>query len=121
MPTGPTDDPVGGSAGEPTDGSAGEPAPGSASSPSPAHRRLRAGGSALAFGLVSVAFAVVPVIGDIVSVPTALVAVVLGMIGAGHYDAGRAPRLLPALLGALLGGVSLLITVVTMLAAGPLG
>lgn len=100
---------------------AGEPTGEPGDAPSPAPRTRRAGGCALAFGVIAIVFALVPVIGDIVSVPTALLAVVLGMIGAGHYDAGRAPRLLPALLGALLGGVSLLISVVTWLAAGPLG
>ena len=89
--------------------------------PSPAPPVRRAGGCALAFGLMALVFALVPVVGDLVSVPTAVLAVICGLIGAGHDDAGRSPRLLPSLTGALLGGASLLISLVTLLAATSAG
>lgn len=47
----------------------------------------RAGGYALAFGLLALAFALIPVIGDLVAVPAAVLAIVCGVVGAGHYDA----------------------------------
>ena len=62
--------------------------------------------------------ALIPVIGDLVAVP---IAVVCGVVGVGHYDAGRAPRMLPALAGAILGAVALLLVVVGLIATSPLG
>lgn len=87
---------------------------------SPAHPAApsRAGSTALVVGALSLLCALVPVVGDIVSVPLALVAIVCGVLGVGHYDSGRAPRMLPALLGALLGGISLLTTVISLIAMG---
>lgn len=85
------------------------------------HRAHRSGGYALVFGLLSVICALVPVIGDLVAVPTAVIAVVCGFVGVSQYDAGRAPRMLPALVGAILGAVALLIVLVGAIAASPLG
>lgn len=85
------------------------------------HRTHRSGGYALAFGLLAIACALIPVIGDLVAVPIAVVAVVCGVVGVGHYDAGRAPRMLPALAGAILGAVALLLVVVGLIATSPLG
>ncbi len=84
----------------------------------PAHHAAprRAGSIAAIVGALSLLCALVPVVGDIVSVPLALVAIVCGVLGVGHYDSGRAPRMLPALAGALLGGISLLTTVVSVIA-----
>jgi len=84
-------------------------------------RGHRAGGYALTSGVLAVLCALVPVIGDLVAVPLALFAVVLGVIGVGHYDSGRAPRMLPSVLGALLGAIALLLVVVALLASSPLG
>lgn len=81
----------------------------------------RAGGNALAFGLLAAICAAVPVIGDVLVIPPAVLAIVFGVIGVGHYDAGRSPRLLPSLLGAGLGALAALFTAVGLLAAGPLG
>lgn len=81
----------------------------------------RAGGYASAFGVLAVLCALIPVIGDLVAVPAAVLAIVYGILGVGHYDAGRAPRMLPAMVGALLGAVALLIIGVSVLAASPLG
>src|SRR5699024_11610878 len=78
-------------------------------SESPAHPAApsRAGSTALVVGALSLLCSLVPVVGDIVSVPLALVAIVCGVLGVGHYVSGSAPRMLPALLGGLLGGIAL--------------
>ena len=85
------------------------------------HTKHRSGGYALLFGLLSLACALIPVIGDLVAVPAAIIAVVYGIVGVGHYDAGRAPRMLPALVGAILGAIALLIVVLGFIATSPLG
>lgn len=92
-----------------------------AGQPGPGMRRNHAGRYALTFGLLALACALIPVIGDLVAVPTAVIAVVCGVVGVGHYDAGRAPRMLSALTGAILGAVALLIVLVGVIAASPLG
>lgn len=86
------------------------------SAPGPAHRPHRAGGYALSFGLLSLLLVLLPVIGDLFSVPLAVAAIGCGIVGVGHHDAGRSPRMLPSVLGAALGAVSLLVTVVSLLA-----
>ena len=60
-------------------------------------------------------------IGDLAAVPIAVIAVICGVAGVGHYDAGRAPRMLPALAGAILGAIALLIVLVSFIATSPLG
>ena len=76
----------------------------------------RAGGYALSLGILAVLCALIPVIGDYFAVPIAVLAIVLGVIGVGHYDAGRAPRLLPSATGATLGAIALLLTTMSFLA-----
>lgn len=85
------------------------------------HRTHRSGGYALVLGLLAVACALIPVIGDLVAVPVAVIAIICGVIGVGHYDAGRAPRMLPALVGAVLGAIALLVVAVGFIATSPLG
>ena len=85
------------------------------------HRAHRSGGYALLFGLLALACALIPVIGDLAAVPIAVIAVICGVAGVGHYDAGRAPRMLPALTGAILGAIALLIVLVSFIATSPLG
>ena len=85
------------------------------------HRTHRSGGYALLFGLLALACALIPVIGDLAAVPIAVIAVICGVAGVGHYDAGRAPRMLPALAGAILGAIALLIVLVSFIATSPLG
>lgn len=89
--------------------------------PGPARRPHRAGGYALILGLLAVLCALIPVIGDLVAAPAAVLAVVCGIVGVGHYDAGRAPRMLPSVVGATLGAIALLVTVVSLIATSPLG
>jgi len=81
----------------------------------------RSGEYALLFGVLAILGAVLPVIGDLLAVPAALLAIVFGTIGVGHYDAGRVPRMLPSVVGAVLGAIALLVTVISLLATSPLG
>src|SRR5690606_42027940 len=85
----------------------------------PAHHAAprRAGSIAAIVGALSLLCALVPVVGDIVSVPLALVAIVCGVLGVGHYDSGRAPRMPPAPACALLVGLSLVPTLVPVLSS----
>lgn len=85
------------------------------------HSAHRSGAHALVLGLLALACALIPVIGDLVAMPVAIIAIVCGVIGVGHYDAGRTPRLLPALVGAVLGAIALLVVVVGFIATSPLG
>lgn len=100
----------------------GSPAEGSGTEgPAAGPRTHHAGRYALTCGLLAFACALIPVIGDLIAVPTAVIAVVCGAVGVGHYDAGRAPRMFPALAGAILGAVALLIVLVSFIATSPLG
>lgn len=81
----------------------------------------RSGGYALSFGVLAVLCALLPVIGDLIAVPLAVLAIVCGVVGVNHYDADRTPRMLPSLVGAVLGAVALLLLVVSFIAASPLG
>lgn len=92
---------------------------GSASGPD--ERPHRAGGYALSLGLLALLLVLLPVIGDLFSVPLAVLAIGCGIVGVGQYDAGRSPRMLPSVLGAVLGAVSLLLTAVSLLALSPPG
>lgn len=85
------------------------------------HPVPRSGGYALAFGLLAVLCALVPVIGDVVAVPVAVLAIACGVVGVGHYDAGRAPRMITSVLGSLLGAIALLLVAVSFLATAPPG
>lgn len=87
--------------------------------PPSGRRRYTAGDYALTFGLAAVACALIPVIGDLIAAPVAVLAVVLGLVGIGHHDAGRAHRVLPAAVGAALGAVALFVVLVMFLATSP--
>ncbi|WP_193106272.1 hypothetical protein [Brachybacterium sp. FME24] len=84
--------------------------------PPSGRRRYTAGDYALTFGLAAVACALIPVIGDLIAAPVAVLAVVLGLIGISHHDSGRTHRVLPAAVGAALGAVALFVVLVMFLA-----
>lgn len=73
----------------------------------------RVGDLARAAGLVALAATLVPVVGEIVAVPVAAAAIVLGMVGVRRYETGRATTAAPALLGAFLGMAAVLVVTVT--------
>ena len=57
-----------------------------------------------------------PGIGEIVAVPAALLAIVLGLIGVRRYETGHADTVAPATAGVALGAVALVVTVVVLVA-----
>lgn len=86
--------------------------------PTPGRRRYTAGDYALTFGLAAVACVLIPVIGDVVAAPVAVLAVVFGGIGISRYDAGLAPKVLPAAVGTGLGALSLFLVVLMLIVTG---
>ncbi|RRQ29184.1 hypothetical protein DK926_04690 [Rhodococcus sp. Eu-32] len=67
------------------------------------------GSAALVAGIVAIVCAFVPFIGDFISVPIGVVAVVCGWIGVSRVDAGDATNFREAVIGAALGGTSLFV------------
>jgi hypothetical protein len=87
------------------------------------HRSARngAGDAALTSGMVSMVFALVPLVGDVVALPAAVAAVVLGLLGIFRADRGEATNGGKALTGTLLGAVTAFITLLTVAATGAAG
>lgn len=83
----------------------------------PGRRRYTVGDYALTFGLAAVACAAIPVIGDVIAAPVAVLAIVLGLIGIWRWDEGLAPKVLPAAAGASLGALSLFAVVLMVIVA----
>lgn len=82
--------------------------------------RHSSGEYALTFGVAAIVCALIPGIGDLISVPTAILAVVCGIVGIGHYDAGRTRSVLPAAVGTALGALALFFVAVVFIATrGP--
>ncbi|MGE2836123.1 hypothetical protein [Mycobacterium sp. SMC-4] len=74
------------------------------------HPQNGAGQAALVLGVVAIVFVFVPVIGDFVSIPAAIGAVITGIAGFDRADRGRATNRLDAVIGGVLGLVALLVT-----------
>ncbi len=68
----------------------------------PVGRGDRFGDSALAAGIAAFIAAFVPVIGDFIAAPTAVVGVGLGLVGIRRFETGRAMRVAPAAVGTVL-------------------
>ena len=75
-----------------------------------------AGQIALILGVVAIALMFVPVVGEFVTIPAAIGAVIAGVIGFDRYDRGLASSRWDAVLGACLG-VLVLLTTLVLLAA----
>lgn len=73
-----------------------------------AARGNRPGELSLSLGLVALVFAVVPVIGDVVVPPTALAAVVLGVLGVRRTERRAATNYAASLSGTVLGVLAVL-------------
>lgn len=86
-------------------------------SPSRSFFRDGAGNLALIAGIMAVICAFVPFIGDFVTIPTGIVAVVSGWIGLGRVVEGDASNGREAVIGAALGGVGLFIVFLTFAAS----
>lgn len=82
-------------------------------------RRYTAGDYALIFGLIAVTCVLIPVIGDALSAPVAVLAVSFGLIGIWRWDEGRAQRVLPAAVGVALGAISLFAVVFMLIVVSP--
>lgn len=87
----------------------------SARAPRPRHRN-DAGTTALIAGITAVVFAFVPFVGELVTIPAALVAVGFGWVGAGRADAGLATNHRQALCGAALGVTALFVVFLVFVA-----
>jgi hypothetical protein len=72
--------------------------------------RNGAGSLALVLGLIAVVFAFVPIVGEFVALPAALMAVVLGLVGMRRVEIGLATNGRQALTGSILGITSGFIT-----------
>ena len=84
--------------------------------PATDHRRRSVGDHSLALGLAAVVCVAIPVVGDFIAVPAAVLAIVCGLIGIGHYDAGRTSRVTSAAAGAALGALALVVTALVLVA-----
>ena len=79
--------------------------------------RSRIGEYALAAGLVSVACAVLPVVGEALVLPIAVLAIVLGFVEIRRHESGRPTRVVQAALGAAVAALTLAVVFVTFAAA----
>ena len=71
--------------------------------------RNGAGSIALVMGVVALVFAFVPIIGEFIAAPSAVLAIVLGLIGLGRVEKGLATNGGQALAGSILGLIAGLI------------
>ncbi len=67
-----------------------------------------AGQRSLAAGIVALLAAFVPVIGDLIALPAAALALAFGAIGIRHFDQGRSARIGPAALGTTFATVAVI-------------
>ncbi|MBO1750361.1 hypothetical protein J4G33_00930 [Actinotalea sp. BY-33] len=76
----------------------------------------RAGEWALSSGIVGLVGSVVPVVGEVVAAPASLLAVGLGLLGLRQYETRRADHVVPAVVGTILGGLGLALTIIVVVA-----
>lgn len=84
--------------------------------PDATRRRNAAGRAALVCGIVAALAAVVPIVGDVVSAPFAVAALVLGFLGLHRHERGRDPGAAAAVAGTILGGLAVMLILVTLVA-----
>lgn len=70
---------------------------------------------ALIFGLAAVICMLIPVIGDGLAVLPALAALVLGFLAVRRHETDRTVRVWPAMIGAVLGAITLFVVVAMFL------
>jgi hypothetical protein len=74
----------------------------------PAVRRAnRPGESALALGVIAIAGLFVPIVGDFVTAPAAVAAMVLGFVGMRRHETGRATGSASAIAGVIVGALAI--------------
>jgi hypothetical protein len=76
----------------------------------------RLGAWALSFGVAACVGAFLPMIGEFLGAPAALLAITLGLVGIRRFETGRASRLGPAATGAALGASALVVIVFMFIA-----
>lgn len=80
------------------------------------------GGASFVLGVVALVFAFVPIVGEFVAAPAALLAVACGLAGLGRVWRGVATNGAEAVAGSLLGTVAgIFLLLVTAATVGPLG
>ncbi len=82
----------------------------------PHHGRRSPGDLSFGLGLIALLCALLPVIGDVLALPTGLAAAILGYLGVSRHDRGLEHRVATSYLGAGLGAIALLIVVVSLIA-----
>ena len=76
----------------------------------------RVGDWALSLGVAGLVSAFVPVVGDFVAAPAAVLAIILGLIGVRRYETRQAARVAPAVGGAVLGAAAIMVAVIVLIA-----
>jgi tetrahydromethanopterin S-methyltransferase subunit C len=76
----------------------------------------RVGAWALALGVAAFLAAFVPGVGEFIAAPTAIAAVVLGLLGIRRYETYHARRAAPAVAGAVLGAAACVVVAFVLLA-----
>ncbi|MBH0120786.1 hypothetical protein I0Q12_15185 [Rhodococcus sp. CX] len=74
------------------------------------------GSVALVTGIVALVFAFVPIVGDLVTIPTGIVAVIFGWLGFGRVEKGIASNHREALTGIALGTAALFVVFLVFVA-----
>ncbi|MGV9734246.1 hypothetical protein ACWDT5_09150 [Rhodococcus aetherivorans] len=83
--------------------------------------RNGAGSTALVAGITAAVFAFIPLIGDLITIPAGLAAVVCGWVGLDRVDKGLATNHREALTGAVLGTAALFVVFVVFAATHSAG
>lgn len=78
----------------------------------------RFGDASLTCGVLALVFAFVPIIGDVVTIPTALLAIALGVLGVIRGDHGLESHPNKSFAGVILGLLAAIITMMTFAAMG---
>lgn len=74
----------------------------------------RHGDRALAAGVAACVTALFPVIGEYIAAPTAVLGIILGLLGIHRFEAGLAARVMPAVAGVILSACAALIVIVLL-------
>ncbi|MDJ1371817.1 hypothetical protein C7K25_10640 [Gulosibacter molinativorax] len=71
---------------------------------------------ALVLGLAALVCSFIPVVGDYVTIPLGVIAIILGCLDIWRAERGRRARVVPATFGTIFGGLALLLVMISMMA-----
>lgn len=71
---------------------------------------------ALLLGFAALICSFIPVVGDYVTIPLALIAIILGCLEIWRAERGRQSRVVPATFGTIFGALALLLVMISMMA-----